>query len=108
MENDRRAIIDAVKLHTNVIRKKFPNDVKLHYSDGILHSLAYEDKYGLKSSYDNLNFAKILLGTFSPEISNMSIQNFEKAAKSFTENSQLKPLDAGAYPIRNRNNESTV
>lgn len=108
MEKDRKAIINAVKLHTNAIRKDIPKDVKLYYSDGVLYSLAYETKYGLKSSYETLTFAKIILETFSPDISAMSTQNFEAAARSFTENPQIKPLDAGAYPIRNRSNDSTT
>lgn len=94
-------IEEAVLEHTRTIRGKNPIEFKLHFSEGILHSLVYEDNFALKSTYDNIYFAKILLSSFSPKVASMTPQDFDKVVKSFSKNEEIKNMTSGAYPYVN-------
>lgn len=97
MNSNQRILEDAVIQHTRAIRKTLPIKVKLHYANGILHSLAYEPEFLLKSTYDSLAFAKLILSTYSRDISCMFFQEFEALVKSFQENEDIQEMRSGVY-----------
>lgn len=61
-----------------------PLNVKLQYA-------------ALKSTYDSLSFAKLILSTYSREVFAMSFQDFDDAIKSFNQNEDIEKLRNDVY-----------